>query len=237
VKQSLLKYLPIIISPAGTIAKYKFEDIGLTSGKIFDYGGRNIVTPTGTTAKFPGRLFDGVFDKIDTGQSYQSTFQLPDFALNIWCKANDGQGAVQYLLSNLSAAQATGYYFYLNIGSDGKVNVNFATGSDTPLVESTASFANGVNNWKMVTVTVTAVGDGSLLSLYVNAVLVASRSQDPLDTLWTSTRNLFIGCLNVTGTQSQFFNGLLDDFSFMNTGKTAEQVKSYFEQTRWRYNV
>ena len=54
---------------------------------------------------------------------------------------------------------------------------------------------------------------------------------------FTSAQNLYVGGYNNNGVAGFFFAGLLDDAMLFNVAKTAAEVRSIYEQTRWRFST
>ncbi len=222
---------------------------GLTSAaKLFDYslnGHIGTVTGTSPTFQYPGIDFPGTDEYVDTGDTFQSTFQ-DSFSISAWIKPTDGQppsaGFIVGVATTLEedcvwmVLNTTGSFTfqYSSNGNRGRLFVN----GGNPLL------SNGQETWHhlvmVVDSTIRAIGG---VKAYFDSVLQPLGALSKGDTTnvvsadFRSTINLIIGAEDFVGTVQNFYDGLIDDVMIFSKALSAAESKNIYEVTRRRYGV
>ena len=215
------------------VAHYKMNDNAASTVVIDSRGFSNGTAQQNTedidtAGKVGGALsFDGSSDYVDTNNAFNSTFQN-SFSINLWCKADDGiMAASQYLFSIDIVSPVTHVSF--RIRPTGKVSCSFAAKGDTiSAEEDTASFVNGANDWKMLTMVATKISafDGKVV-LYVDGSLRKEGSIEVIEfsNYTTGITSPFIGVYNREGlAQVQWFDGDIDNVMIFNKALTQREI-------------
>lgn len=237
------------INSKNMVLHYKLWAGPTSPGKVFDYSlNVNPGTLQGTDIHptYPGFRFNGTDDYIDTGDTFQSMFR-DSFSINMWVKQDDGRPPVSaYMFATLDTAgansdislilQTTGYLY----------SIYESEGNSVVTKSANAVFSNGQETWHLITLVAdsTVGGVGGIL-FYLNGVSVALDAVNNGDTTgvnfaeYTNGYAPYIGARNSGGAPvaGSYFAGLIDEVMLFNTALTAQQVRSIFESTRWRYGV
>lgn len=223
---------------AGTSSTGKVFDYGLTAGEATLYG-------TDIAPMYPGFSFNRTSgDYIDTNNSFESVFQS-DFSITFWCKPNDGRPAViEYFMGiDEDLPGVPVFSFLIWYLATGKIRMEYGVVEDEEsVVTSSIVFANGQENWHLIVITVEQVGSKVRLTIYFDGAQVGqATSTDDVDMSNAAPNlNLIFGGKNYSErlpTEVPDYNGLLDDVMIFNKVKTAEEIRSIYELTRWRYQV
>jgi|21_taG_2_1085346.scaffolds.fasta_scaffold09410_5 hypothetical protein len=175
-------------------------------------------------------LFDGSNDHIDTGSTFQSTFQN-SFAVSFWIKTPTAS-----TLNNNAAFIATWgdsdqdvFQIYNKAGKLETIFISDGTQSRRRSSSAVFSGSNGTDGtndaWMNITVAVTEASSGTtgfLVTMYKNGAVEASALvNDPVSITnqgnFTTSYNLFIGGRNLRGTVDSTAGGLIDDVAIFNT--------------------
>ena len=241
------KYIAAIlgdkVDTANLAAWWKLHD-----GTTTDYsGGGNTGVANGTdiAPAYPGFVFNGTDDYIDTNDTFQSTFR-DSFTMSVWSKTTDGQLS-QYLFGVLDATGADSFVI-LAIHASGTIQFIYAAealrGQDA--ITDEVVLNDGQETWHhfcgVADSTVNGVGGKKIYLDGVEQVLDAVNNGSTLDVVFanfdnSTPRNLFIGAYNSNGVTNNFFGGDIDDAQIYNVAKSADEVRSIYEQSRGRYSV
>jgi len=225
------------VADSNLVAHYKMDD-NADSNTVIDEKGHNGTSIRNTSArhvdgKIGGALsFNGTSDYINTNQTFQSVFR-DSFTINVWCKADDGANGNQWILDgydNVHKGQIT-----LKISVNGKLAGVFISNNSIPqatAIETTASFVDGQNDWKMLSLVATkvSVSTGNI-ALYVDGQLV---KQGATVTIvfgnYTTDYNPYLGADDSTGVITSFFAGSLDNFMIFNKALSAAEVLQLYNE-------
>jgi len=232
-----------IAGRADTIADYSTNDF---------YGAVKGVNTL--SAEYPGFRFDGSGDWIQISDDMLPLFK-DSFSVAMWVKPDDGHPTTNgdYLfgvddgIDSASSENQVG----LQLEADGTLSFRYrANGVANEVFAQTASaqFMNGPKPfWTHVAfiannepgikqfyivvdgtaVNLDAGGDGSIGSVDMSAF---TSQNDPI---FYAPR---IGAKNkLNGTAVKVWDGLIDDVIIWNRALSAEEVKSLYQRTRWRY--
>lgn len=236
------------VNTVGLVLYYKLWAGLTTTATVFDYSlSGNNGTPSGTSIvpANPGFDLAGSDEYFDTGSPFQLTFR-GSFTIAMWVKLDDGR----------PAALDTLFGEFDSVGANSRVSISVGafTGVLTFIYESegnsgtnaatnTSAFIDNQTPWIFIAVTMDATVEGAGGKLiYVNGSIATLGASDGDTTgvtssAFTSTTNVFIGALNTDGTDTENVAGLFDEPMIFNVAKTASEVQSIFESTRWRYGV
>jgi len=238
--------VPQIETGPDTVLYYKLW-AGLTSpGKVFDYSlNGNLGTVVHAPPPvYPGFRFDGANDYINTNNTFQSTFQ-GSFSVSAWIRPDDGlPAATEYFIGG---NDETAPFNWLGLGITNTGILIFVYGANSNSAQfrtSGAVFSNGQEDWHHVmAVADSTIGGNYGLVVYLNGILQTANPAYKGDTSgitfadYSSPIIPYIGALNKNGVLSNEFTGLIDDVMFFNAALSAQQIRSIFESTRWRYGV
>lgn len=242
------------VNTVGLVAHWKLWNGLMTTGLVFDYSlngndGTLVDTDTPITLipTYPGFNFDGDNDYIDTGDTFQSTFQ-GSFSISLWCKPDDGQppsAGYFFGVSTVVPFENDCVWMVLNI--NGSLFFQYSSNGDRGRLYVNAGnplFSDGQETWHhlvmVVDSTIRDVGgvkgyfDGVLQPIH--AVLSRGDTTSVVSADFTLINNPYIGaeCVDVP---TLFYNGLIDDVMIFNKALTAVEVKNIYEVTRWRYSI
>jgi len=221
-----------------SVAHYKFED-NTDSNTVIDsksYSNGTSIRNTSlmhVAGQVGGALeFNGTADYVDTGQTFESTFQ-DSFTVSLWCKPDDGvKDIVQYLV----AVDDTGVFsdFYIYISIFGKLTSTYESDRTAMLVD-VPCFVNGENDWKMITVSAINLSDTTgRIDLYIDGKLAKTGAvyNDIIFADYFTTLSPYIGHLNTQTGSTKFFAGSLDDFMIFNKALTADEIEALYESVK-----
>jgi hypothetical protein len=231
----------------GMVVHYKLWAAPLTATTFFDYslnGNTGTMSGTSFVHQYPGVAFGGTDERLDTGATHQATFRA-SWSMSLWLKPDNGQPAAA--VSIISALNRTGTDDEVDIRLQitGKVYFWFATNDNdsNPAETNAAVFTNGAQTgWThlLFVADSTVAGVGGLV-IYVNGVAVALDAANDGDTTgvtfseYTSGANLNIGSYNLEGAYGDYLDASFGDFILYNRALAADEAKSLYESTRWRY--
>lgn len=242
------KYLQPRPSSKGLVLDYNLNVSEVVSGSVHDYSGNgNTGTITDSVPVYPGFLFDGSDDIIDTGSAFQSTFRA-SFSVVLWCKPDDGQPAAEDTLFGATNGTQQDNVF-IEITTAGKIDFTVESNNNAAnALGASATFANGQGDWTSIICTAednVAGGAGQLL-VYVDGSVLgigagAGGGGDASGLTFadfTSTDNIFIGGMNLgTAATIQPFAGLLSGIQIYDRVLSAQEVLSIFSLERHKYKV
>jgi len=229
------------VSTVGLVVHYKLYD-----GSVFDYsltGNNGTAVGTNIAPAYPGYSLNGTDDYIDVGATLQSTFR-GSFSISLWFKADDGQPASSQYFFGYRDATGLESKILLGLTSTGKISFGYKSeGNGGNDATTGVLFSDGAQDWHhlMVVADSTTNGVGGK-KIYMDGAAQTLIGADDGSTLnvtfseFTSSKNLFIGAYNNVATEA-FFAGNIDNVMIFNTIKSAQQVKSIYEQQRWRYKI
>lgn len=232
-------------APSGQLTKRSIGDpiklnqsIPLTSywpldGNSGDSVGSNNGTDTAITysnanGKFSqGAGFNGTTSKIVITDA-TSLKPTGPFTLGLWFKTST-TGATQELFQSFSQntnIAGIGLYIYTDNKVYFQIGRNTGTGSaDNTSISSSATVTDG--NWHYVV----AVYQSGFMKLFVDGVLVSSVSS--VVPAYAATNYVRVGCGNLSGTDTNFFTGDIDDIFLIN----GYAVDSNFVSAKFAQNT
>ena len=225
------------INTVGLILHYKLWAGLTTSALVFDYSlnGNDGTVVSAPPPVFPGFDFDGSGDYINTGDTFQSTFR-GDFTLSAWVKPDDGQPSSSSVIMGARNATVQDVVLF-NQNSVGSLRIQTTINNIDVIVDSdNIVFANGQESWHHIAAVVDTTA--KTMTLYFDGALAGSGStatQTPTD--FTTDQNLWIGVGNNNSVVFLPYAGLIDEPMIFNKTKTAAEIKSIYESTRWRYSI
>lgn len=214
------------IDSQGLVFHYKLWTGPTSPGKIFDYShSGNLGSLVGSAIRpvYPGFLFNGVDDfinvaspsKLPTGTTLRTTCMwiktsLPSVSSTtlVWGGAGAGEIWKEFINST------TGYHYVTVFGGNIRGNINVAD-----------------NVWHHLAVT-SDTGTVEGCKLYVDGQDEGKSGSIP-EPLQTTGSPLYVGI--DTDESTGPFAGRLDDIRIYNRMLIAEEIRSIYELTRWRY--
>jgi len=248
------------VADANLVAHYKLED-NTDSNTVLDssgndYHGTSIRNTSlmHVAGQIGGALeFNGTADYVDTGQTFESTFQ-DSFTISFWAELLDGKPSFG------EGLPLTQYFFGVDTGiaspndswcmlkySAQSISFLYGVGTGESIyLYPTNTFNNGPVDWTMFTVTITKISDSYITGvMYINGVL-QTHTGDVVDANCNISNygtevayNLFFGVNNGNaGTPSSgtYFAGSLDDVMIYNKALTASEIEQIYAQAftkRW----
>lgn len=211
------------ISQKGLVAYYPF------SGNALDNSGNGndgtVYSATLTTDKFndadKAYSFNGTSSYINIGQ--KSSLKMTDsISISAWFYVNTISPTYQNIISDHGLNQATagpGKILRLNYGKLQFIVGGLYGSTVTPATYVESSIT--VSKWYHVVATY----DRSLIKLYVNNVLVATKAYS--QSLTVNPNNILIGN---SGFGNEFFNGKMDQIRIYKRAITENEVKALYEE-------
>ena len=179
--------------------------------------------------------FDGTGDYMDTGRTFQSTFQ-GSFSISLWVQPTDGQPATSdVLIGAANHASDAEDSVYIAISDSGDVAMNHRSNDvNGYLVTTYPVFPDGATDWTHIAATYTKVAGGNTTyKLYINGyevVLTNSGSaiSEANHAAFATTYNLYIGGNNAAGSLSTPYTGYIDEVAIFNKALTAAEVEGLY---------
>jgi type II secretory pathway pseudopilin PulG len=175
--------------------------------------------------------FDGTDDYVDTGNSFQTTFD-GSFTVSCWVKPDDGnpsQNKAVFGTANSSVEDRV----VLEVGSTGIINCFYE--SDNNMIRAFTSstvFADGPTVWTHVALVVPGTGSNLLIYINGNPVSVTiSGGTIPEMSTWASSDEVFIGANDNDGTAESHFAGYIDEFRIWNDVRTAAEILASYNRS------
>lgn len=166
--------------------------------------------------------FDGSTDYIDTNDKMGSVFQN-SFSLNIWVKPVDATPASHQYLLGVSDFAGEAVELYL-LNTD--ITFEYNAGANTA---ATSSVATGFsdNTWHMITVTLEELSASEArLKMYIDGTEVSDSGT--LGNIWMEQYvplfDLYLGAINGVGTENDFLEGALDNFTIWTKILTEDEI-------------
>jgi len=222
-----IKKLPQNVSTYGLIAYYKLF-AGLTStANVFDYSQNgNTGTPTGTdiAPSGDGFSFNGTDDWIDVGDISGNANTISMWFYSDTEISKSSTGVTPIHLGAADATKRIGFGAETGLLTDEIITVlDSATGRSG---YTSASDTIAANTWHHLC----CVWDGSKYLIYLNS----EQKQNAVN----ATPSLIAADQVEIGrkrTADRYFGGKIGEVMIFNVSKTAAEVKSIYELTRWRY--
>lgn len=241
------KFLRPQVNTVGLVAHYKLWTgftkpvvAGVSDGSVFDYslnGNDGAIDKDNavTLPAYPGFSFDGASSKITVAaNSSIAISSTPAFTIAAWINpASEGGGNAGRVIGKLSTP--AGYTLFVGDRSPSTVAMSTTVRYSSIDAQSVPNTKIPINTWAHA-IMVHNEDSAKKIKIYFNGVLQALST----NTAGTGTVkddsavDLAIGNLQL-GT-SRTFDGLIDDVMIFNTAKTAAEIKSIYEITKWRYD-
>jgi len=181
-----------------------------------------------------GMSFDGVDDYVNVPDDPFNFSGTNRFSIAAWVKPN-GNNAADNILSRgdaFSTAANTIYHLavYNVDGSRWQVVVSDGTTMITARGNAGSLVAN---QWQQVS----AVWNGTNLSLYKDGVLLTSSSNDAFTGLWNGNdaSDIKTSIGQNARANSQFFNGTIDEVIIFNRSLGADEIQSLYNASQYKY--
>lgn len=168
--------------------------------------------------------FDGTDDYLDTGSTFQSTFQS-SYSISTWYKQDSTSGTQNFFGARIDSPSKNSVN--LNISATSIFADNFINGSRMRI-----GFSNTADttSWHHICMTVLQSGSNVILKIFLDGVFKNTITSALSLSNYASTLNFVIGAINYTGSPFSYFNGKLDETSIfgsalsdgsVSTGQTA----------------
>lgn len=207
------------------------QNHGTITGATWDTGNTDIYQ-TALVRQNKPMVFDGSDDVINTGDTFQSTFR-DSFSISLWAKPDDGHpSGNQMLFGAYTTDNSDGIQMYLDSSPAGALHANYksngnnATGAET----DNAIFADGATEWTHIVLIVQSSG----MSIYANGSSQALDSTNNGSMTgvtmgdYTTDQNLRIGARVYSGSESVFFDGLINEVAIWDTALDADAVTALY---------
>lgn len=235
--KDLIEKIELHPNSVGLVAHWKSPLISAT--KVADYSGnKNHGTITGSvTNGYRGFVFDGA-SFIDTGSSFQSTFQN-SFTISAWVKPDDGQTGSNQIVIGTYHFSADEHKVYFFISSIGAFTCQYTVADVTISTSATTRFVNGANAWNMATFVATKVSatQGYLTAYWNGAFSRQGITGNVVFGNYDNSNNPYLGGENADGSFDWPFAGKVDDVFLYSKALTAPEIQSIYNLTRNKYNA
>jgi len=205
---------------------------------VFDYslnGNQGTVLGANTLPVYPGFEFDGGEGYIAVSDA--DTLDVTAVTISAWVNLDSSWSAQGYIVAKLEDWAASGEISYtLQIGTTKKVGLSISDDGDIPTDTEASDDAISVSTWHHIVGTYDGAG---AYKIYVNGSLVASNGAgSATGTIHIGTGRLALGARydSSASAYAHFFNGKIDDVMIFKTVKSATEIKSIYEVSRWRYS-
>jgi len=163
--------------------------------------------------------FDGINDYVDAGNSSSVQITGSVITLEAWIyptvwESNVWQGNV---INKEDDSNNSGYM--LRCGAGGKLNFNLGNGSWNELTSTTAVLT--LNTWQHIAGTY----DGTTMTIYVDGVVVGTKTVTMTISNTNNTQNLMIGNWSYT-TSNRGFTGAIDDARIWSIYRSQSDIQS-----------
>jgi hypothetical protein len=179
-----------------------------------------------TTGKINGALsFNGTTDYVDTGQTFQSTFQN-NFTISFWMKPTNGRTNNEQVLFN----EGVDSIIECRITYDGHILAYYGTAGENFETYFTMRLPFGPSDWTLLTITATKVGTTTKIQLYKNGILEETSTIGFNMSNFTSTTpmRLATGWNEITSQPVTMYAGGLDDVRIYNKALTKKQINALY---------
>jgi hypothetical protein len=150
--------------------------------------------------------FDGTDDYLDTGTSFESTFQS-SYSISTWYKQDSTSGTQNFFGTRVDSPAKN--IVNLNISATAIFADNFINGSRMRI-----GFSNTADttSWHHICMTVLQSGSNVILKIFLDGVFKNTlTSALSLSNYANSTINFTVGAIGYTGSPFSYFNGKLDE--------------------------
>lgn len=223
------------VNTVGLVLHYKMWYGKLSSFRVFDYALKNVngQSAGGVIAKYPGFDFSSGVINAQSGSSIDNIFDSGG-TVSVWLRpqsqgpTNDGR------VLDKTVNGGTRGWRILNPNSDTKLEYHLVT--DTTDGRWTFPVDITGDIWQYVALVydsdTAATGGGP--AIYVNGVVVVVTEIAAPDDARTSDAlgSLIVGSETSGG---NYYDGRMADLMLFNIALSADEVKSIYESTRWRY--
>ena len=211
------------------IAQFAGADIGMNGKYLLNEQGRQ--DHVANTMPAPYYRFDGSDDYIDTGETFQTTFQSSFSVVAVLSNA-DGQPAADNVAWGADDSGSANRCFLTSPKSTGKLDFLYKDGT-TQAIARTASavWGDGYNAPKVIACVATADTD---LKIYVDGVLQSLDVTYDGDASsltfanYTSSSNVYLGARNANGSADLTVDGNVYKVQLWNKALTATEVKELY---------
>jgi hypothetical protein len=213
---------PCAVPPSGLVAWYAGD------GNANDSQGSNNGTLMGSGTTFPVGEVGEAFSFSGSGYvSVNNSTSLNPSAMTIdaWVKATNSSNEsslVNKFQHNDGTSSDDSYYLGINPGGGpGKLRWQFQTPAGDFILDSpTVNIFDGQFHH------VAGTYDGSLMIIYVDGQIVASRSAN--GAIQTTTTPVYLGAAIDNGATARYFIGQLDEIDIFNRALTQTEIQSIF---------
>lgn len=192
-----------------------------------------IIGPIWSGNRGAGALdFDGVDDRVDTEQKFLSTFRS-SFSISAWVQPDDGQPANSpHICGYLDSARGR---VQMLLNTNGTISIiYFANGQVFKIVTSARALLDGVSDWVYVLAVWEVEANGTVYMDGVNEGEVSTAGVDFTAFNNTQVLTFQIGCIEGTSSEvfSEFWDGLIDEFTIYNRALKPDEIKQQYELGR-----
>jgi hypothetical protein len=187
--------------------------------------------PAFSSADYGSIVFDGVDDYVNDVGSV-STFSFIQntgiFTIGMWIKPAV-LNKTHYFLGNTPTSVEKGFYYGFN--SSNGLRFDIMRGNNSAVLIFTAANFISTTDW----VNITAVGNGSTVTLYKNGSSFQTSTGMSNFPTGDSTRVLNVG--RITSYSSETFQGNISVSQIYNRALSADEVSQNFNALRGRYGI
>ncbi|UCE39293.1 MAG: LamG domain-containing protein [Thermoplasmata archaeon] len=209
--------------PDGMVSYWRLDEggggIAGDSADANDGNLKPITGPSWTTGKVGGALsLDGLDNYVNCGND-ASLAITGSLSIEAWIKPNVATD--KYQIVSKWDNVAGGRSYWLDIGQN---NLRFYISSDGSSGDGIAYTINA-GQWQHVVGTFR--DSDNLLSLYINSANVISKTSTQ-NSIYSSSVDVLIGALHVTGSPGRFFDGLIDETRIYSRALTAAEIQEHY---------
>jgi hypothetical protein len=206
---------------------------GATTTTGYTSSPHGVVDPInyGTLKSGTALSFDGTNDYVDTGDTFQTTFD-GSFTISLWINPDDGQPTAYENMLGIYGDGSDRMHLQLDTG--GQLNFRYkSNGNERNSTTSSVIFADGSTNWTYIVAVAdsTTAGTGGM-KLYIDGLETTLDNSDTSGITFadfaTST-NLTIGARNHgTNGAENFYTGTMSNVKIFNSALTESEIQEMY---------
>lgn len=179
-----------------------------------------------------GAGFNGTTSKISLGTNISALKLTSNFTVSAWVKTS-ASGVNQFIFQTYyNTGFPAGFYFAISSANKLILLSGKKTGSTVNVDYAAATGVTSINDGKWHYVVGT--WDGSALRVYVDGNLETSTSWANAP-VYDTTSQQRIGNGNQSGTETNFFNGAIDEVAVFNRALTDQEIRRWYAWSVGKY--
>jgi hypothetical protein len=216
----------VFSSDPGNLVSY--DTVGLTAHSLIGNFTASLVGGVTYSKNFGGTFnFDGTDEWMDFGNPPELNFGTSSLTVSVWYQRfNSATTNLRILAKGAGGDAVPGFAFF---GSNSQLSFIITDSPSRKSVATTTSLS--LDTWYHATGVVDR--ESSTLSIYINGVLAATRS-DLTSTSLSGNSNFLVGA---NAPNSVLWKGLISLVSIYDRALSSSEILQNYEATRWRFGV